>query len=217
MLSKTTINFGRLIKNRRYDKDWSISFCARRLKVKPEHLRAIEHNHRDQLPANINPIKIVADYLQMLGFSAKEATPIINHWRNGDQQQENDVFSRHLIRKRDLWSYPHIVRNILIVLAIAVVAIYIIFSVKNIVAPPKLMVTSPASDLVTKEKQISIVGYTEPEVQLEINGETLLSDRSGNFNQLINLRSGINNLSVTAVKKYGGQTTVVRQIMVVDD
>ena len=96
-------------------------------------------------------------------------------------------------------------------------AIYIVLSLKNIVAPPKLLVTSPAGDLATNQKQLWIVGQTEPEVQLEINGETLLSDRVGNFSQLVNLRSGINNLSITAVKKYGGRTTIVRQVMVTDN
>jgi len=217
MSGQTTINFGSVIKNRRLTKNWSALFCARRLKVKAEHIRAIENNSFDHLPAKINLVKVVADYLQMLGFSAEEAAPIIDCWRNSDNRQHDVFFGRHLVRKQDLWSYPQIIRNSLVALAILVAAIYIILSLKNIVAPPKLTVTSPSGDLATSQKQLWIVGQTEPEVQLEINGETLLSDRGGKFNQPVNLRSGINNLSVTAVKKYGGRTTVVRQVMVVDN
>jgi len=101
-------------------------------------------------------------------------------------------------------------------LVIIVAVVYIVFSLKNIFAPPKLLIISPASDVVTSQKQLSLTGQTEEEVQLEINGEPLPNDRTGYFNQLINLRLGINNLSVTAIKKYGGRTTVVRQVMVVE-
>ncbi|HNW19930.1 MAG TPA: helix-turn-helix domain-containing protein [bacterium] len=217
MSSRTTSNFGSVIKDRRLAKNWSVLFCARRLKIKPEHIRAIEDNNFDHLPVRVNLVKVVVDYLQMLGFSAEEAAPIIDCWRSSDNSQRDNFFGRRLVRKRDLWSYPQIVRNSLVALAILVAAIYIVLSLKNIVAPPKLLVTSPAGDLATNQKQLWIVGQTEPEVQLEINGETLLSDRVGNFSQLVNLRSGINNLSITAVKKYGGRTTIVRQVMVTDN
>jgi len=104
----------------------------------------------------------------------------------------------------------------LIVLAVLIIVGYIVFSLKNIVAAPELKITSPASDVATSERQIWLAGETEPEVRLEINGEQLLSDRQGNFSHPVNLKIGINNLKITAAKKYGGQTTVVRQILVSD-
>ncbi|NCU44454.1 hypothetical protein EOM71_02120 [Candidatus Falkowbacteria bacterium] len=216
MPEKIAVNFGLIIKDRRLTKNWSALFCARRLKIKPEHIRAIENNDLGRLPVRINLVKILADYLQLLGFSKEEATPIISYWQKTDRSRKENFFGRHLVRRRDLWSCPQIIRNSLVAIAIVVAVIYIVFSLKNIVAPPRLIITSPANDIATSQRQLWIIGQTEPEVQLEINGETLLSDRAGSFNQPINLRSGINNLNITAVKKYGGRTTVIRQIMVVD-
>lgn len=209
-------NLGLIVKERRLAKNWSTLFCARRLKIKQEHLKAIEANNIDHLPTGPRLEKMLRDYLNLLGFSSSEVIAIADSWKSVDQGRRSNFFGRNLVRQRDLWSWPQLVRNGLIGLAIVVAAGYIIFSLKNIVAPPTLVITSPASDVATSQKQLWLVGQTEPEVQLDINGETLLSDRTGHFSQPINLRAGINNLSVTAIKKYGGQTTVVRQVMVSD-
>jgi len=214
MPEKTSGNFGLIIKERRLTKNWSALFCARRLRIKQEHIRAIENNSIKQLPTGPHLEKMLRDYLSLLDFSSDETFSIINHWKKIDQGRQENFFGRKLVRSRDLWSCPQIVRNGLVVLAIIVAVSYIIFSLKNIVAPPKLSITNPASDIVTSQKQLWLTGQTKPEVQLEVNGEPLLSDRTGHFSQLINLRLGLNNLSVTAVKKYGGRTTIVRQVIV---
>ena len=216
MQGKTFGNFGLIIKERRLAKNWSVLLCARRLSIKQKQIRAIENSNIKQLPTGLRLEKIVKDYLNFLDFPADEATLIVDHWKKIDQGRRKSFFGCELIKSCDLWSYPQIIRNSLVTLVIIVAVVYIVFSLKNIFAPPKLLIISPASDVVTSQKQLSLTGQTEEEVQLEINGEPLPNDRTGYFNQLINLRLGINNLSVTAIKKYGGRTTVVRQVMVVE-
>lgn len=216
MPEKIAVNFGLIIKDRRLAKNRSVLFCARQLKVKAEHLRAIESNNFHKLPARTSLTRILRDYLAFLDFSIEEATPIINYWQKTDHSRQENFFGRQLVRKRDLWSCPQIIRNGLVALAILVAISYIIFSLKNIVAPPRLIIINPSSDITTNQRQLWIIGQTDPEVQLEINGESLLSDRNGSFKQVVNLRSGINSLNVVAIKKYGGRTVVARQVMVVD-
>lgn len=217
MLEKNIDNLGVLIRERRLSKNLSAIACARRLKVKQDYIRSIESGRLEQLPTGSRLEKIIVRYLELLDFSAVEIEAAMDHWqKNGHHQRQHNFFGRQLVRRRDLWSWPHIIRNTLVILVVLIIVAYIIFSLKNIVADPELKITSPAGDVATSERQIWLSGETEPEVKLEINGEQLLSDRQGNFSHPVNLRVGINNLKITAIKKYGGQTTVIRQVLVSD-
>lgn len=216
MSEKLSGNFGAIIKERRLLKKLSTITCARQLKIKQDHIRAIESNNASQLPTGPRLEKMLHDYLRLLGFLPEELQPIINYWHKASQERHDNFFGRRLVRSRDLWSWPQLMRNGLIIVGIIVAIVYIALSLKNIVAPPRLTISSPAGDIATSQRQLWLIGQTEPEVQLEVNGEPLLSDPSGRFSQPINLRSGVNNLNVTAIKKYGGRTTVIRQIMVAD-
>jgi len=215
MVEKSDDNLGLLIKERRVSKNLSAITCARRLKIKQDYIRSIESGRLEQLPTGARLEKIIRRYLELLDFSTVEIETIVTYWqKNSNHQRQHNFFGRRLVRRRDLWSWPHIVRNTLVVLVILVIVAYIVFSLKNIVADPELRITSPAGDVATSERQIWLNGETEPEVKLEINGEQLLSDRQGKFSHPVNLRVGINNLKITAIKKYGGQTTIIRQILV---
>ena len=128
----------------------------------------------------------------------------------------NGLFGQNLIRKKDLWSFPRLIRDILLAIVILAVITYIVFSLKKIFAPPQLNIISPPNNIATSERQILLVGQVEPGARLNINGETILSNQSGNFRQTIYLHKGINYLDIKATKKYGGYTEDIRQIMVID-
>ena len=64
------------------------------------------------------------------------------------------------------------------------------------------------------ENFIEVKGVTEPEAELSINGEAILNTNKGNFSTVINLKKGVNNIVITAKKKYSGQASVLRQILV---
>jgi transcriptional regulator with XRE-family HTH domain len=209
-------NFNRIIRDRRLSKGWSTLFCARRLKIKKDQVEFLELGRTDKLPTGSRLVKILSDYLRLLGFANDEAAVIINNWEKTDRIDHHNFFGRKLISRQELWSFPQIVRNGLVALIIIVIAVYIGLSLKNIFSPPWLNIVNPVGDISTTQRQLWLSGQTDPEVQLDINGEAVLSDRLGGFSQLVNLRSGINYFNITATKKYGGQTTIIRQVMLTD-
>ena len=79
---------------------------------------------------------------------------------------------------------------------------YLSWQVKKIISPPYLKIIEPSNNYITKESTISILGETIPEVELKINNENILLDKEGKFKKDINLILGLNNLEISAKKKY---------------
>ncbi|MBI2552185.1 hypothetical protein HYW17_02725 [Candidatus Uhrbacteria bacterium] len=96
------------------------------------------------------------------------------------------------------------------------IAGYLGFHVYGLIAPPPLQVTSPPSGLTTSSKTIAIKGKTLPGAKVEVNGNPLVSDRSGEFGQTLVLGGGIHTLTISARKRYSRPATAVRQILILD-
>ena len=95
--------------------------------------------------------------------------------------------------------------------------VYLGFYLKEIVSPPKLAINSPTENFTTDKHSIMVIGTTEPETQIVINGGPVLSNPEGEFTREINLKNGINIVTISAKKKYCRENTITRQILVKND
>ena len=59
-----------------------------------------------------------------------------------------------------------------------------------------------------------MIGQSETEAEVKINGELILMDEDGNFSKLINLKKGVNPLEISAKKKYSRENLIIRQVLV---
>ena len=57
-------------------------------------------------------------------------------------------------------------------------------------------------------------GKTEAEVKVVINNEIILCDIYGNFTKSVNLKNGLNIITITASKKYGKSKTIIKEVLV---
>lgn len=73
---------------------------------------------------------------------------------------------------------------------------------------PKLAIAYPANNLITPVNQLTINGQTEPESLLQINHERILVAPDGSFTQTINLREGLNQITIEAKKKHSQIKTI---------
>jgi hypothetical protein len=83
-----------------------------------------------------------------------------------------------------------------------------------IVSAPDLNVWEPAGNLKTTSTVWEINGQSEAEAEIKINGEEVLSNKNGDFSLLINLKKGLNNITISAKKKYSSEAVIERQILV---
>lgn len=106
------------------------------------------------------------------------------------------------------------IRRISILLGIVAIFTYLGLELKTLLAPPPLELNSPPQGLTTSNKTIEIAGKTIPGAIVEVNGEKLPSQTSGEFKQLVVLGGGINTITVSAKKRYSKPTVISRQVFI---
>lgn len=207
-------SIGDQLRSTRLQKSWSVEEVSNRLKIKPEYILALEDEDYTSLPGGIYGKIFLKKYTNLLGLDYKNLVRNFVSDRNIYANEEDDVFSKKVVKKHKLIIFPNIFRNIMVVLAIVTCVLYLGIYLKKITAAPNLVITDPSGNQVQKEMSINILGETEPESEVAINGQAVLIDKSGLFSQSIILKKGVNIIVVKAKKKYSREQTVTRQILV---
>jgi hypothetical protein len=99
---------------------------------------------------------------------------------------------------------------------VVAILLYLGWEVSKIVSPPSLKLFEPPENYITGESLISIVGSTDPEAQVIINGDEIFVDKDGSFSETLVLESGINTIIVEAKKPRSRPITINRQVLFED-
>ncbi len=80
------------------------------------------------------------------------------------------------------------------------------------ITKPFLVIASPKNMDVTKSKSISVIGESEPGLQLYINEREVALDSEGKFVSNIKLKEGRNTITISSIDESGNRTSFVRTI-----
>ncbi len=203
------------LRSSRQSKNLKLKEVAKKLNINEKYLALLEKGEYNQLPHGVYGKNFLREYALFLGLDYKQ---LVKDYEAEitilEPKRQKEIFSKQVIRSRYLWAVPKILRNVLIFLVISVCFVYLGFRINKIISPPILLVNNPGVDLITSQTSLLVSGKTEAEANLLINQESVLSDKNGNFSKLVNLKNGLNLITITASRKYGRSNTVLRQILV---
>lgn len=205
-------SLGEELRRIRNFKNFKIDEVAKKLNIRSEYLLAIEDDNLNSLPAGLYGKNFLKRYVNFLGADQKLLTKLLAE--TAAEQTNANPFSQKILKKSKFLIFPKIIRNLAISLAILICFLYLLFYFKKIVLPPNLSITQPDRNLMIKESSILIIGKTEKEAEVKINGELVLNNNNGEFSQLVNLKKGVNSLEISAKKKYSQNNIIIRQILV---
>lgn len=203
--------FAKLLSSLRLEKKIELELAAQKLGIKKDYLEAIENNRLDLIPSGIYKKCYLKKYAEFIGLKDELIDKRINDLKEEDK---DDPFSKKVVSRNNLLVFPKIIKIILFSLAILFCILYLLFYLRKITQPPRLIITYPESNLLTDDRSVTISGETEAEVELKINDELVLSNNNGNFSQTINLKTGINNIIISAKKKYSRENVIIKQVLV---
>jgi len=90
----------------------------------------------------------------------------------------------------------------------------IVWEVLRVTAPPLLIINSPSDNLLTGQASIVVSGRADRNSTVSINNEFAATDLGGNFNETLDLRTGLNVITISASKKFAKPNIIYRRVVV---
>lgn len=197
----------------RESKEIGLSEAATKLNIKEEYLSALEKGAYSLIPGGIYEKLFLKKYSHFLGLNPKAIEKERQKERT-KKSDEEDVFSKKKIEKKHFIVMPKIFRNIAMVSGFLILSLYIVFCLKTSLSAPKVEIFFPPENLVTQEKNIEISGRASEKTQITVNEKTVLKDSSGIFKENLELKNGLNSITILAKNRYGQETIIKRDVLV---
>lgn len=202
------------LRTKRQDLGLKLEKVARETRINIKYLNALEKGRFNLLPSGLYGKNYLREYANYLRLNTEALLSLYDNETVGATKvREGELFNTQVVKRHYFLSWPRIIRGILMILGVVVVGIYLIFRLKGVVSPPTLEIVTPADNLTVSSLSIELIGKSEPESQLLVNGEQIISDAYGNFSKNVSLQKGINFITVSAQKKYGRQSVEIRRVL----
>jgi cytoskeletal protein RodZ len=204
---------GSILKEARGAKNLTLDQAEAATKIRLKFLQAIESDDYTDLPSVSYAKGFVKNYSEYLGL---DSTTVLAFFR----RQTAEVTRSSLLPKdasepmgKSLFQLTpgKFLAGILIVLVLIFLG-YLGFQYRKLNQPPGLSVDSPENQLVTHERRVDILGKTDPDATVTVNGINTTVRADGKFFYPIPLESGVNKITVVATSRFGKTTTIVREV-----
>lgn len=193
--------------------------AAAALQISPLYLEALERGDYARLPCLIYSRNFIKQYGAYLNLHVPPLVRLFEQeWSLFEKMQPAliSVPRREQIKSSDFWKLPRLLRLSGALAAICLVIAYLAHGLYSLRQPPTLVVESPAEEQLLTKQLVQVRGKTEPEAEIFINSQMILSDAAGNFHESIPLLPGVNIIEIQAKKKYSRENKVYRKIIVTE-
>ena len=208
---------GQQLRQTRQTQNISLEEVSKKLNINLKYLAAIENGQLNKLPAGIYKKNFLREYAQFLKMNPTELLESFNSEIKSKPGEKKNLFTKKIPHFFYFLAIPKIIKNIIILIIALTCLAYLIYCIGNIISPPKLTIINPPENLTTNKYVINVLGLTEPEAEITINGETISINTNGYFTKKISLKNGLNTIYITAQKKYSRRNNMVRNILVKDN
>lgn len=197
---------GEILKEKRQKKGLSYDQIEKETKIRKKHLKAIEENDWTLFPSKTYIIGIIKSYGRFLNL---EEEKLIAFFRRQYEKKEAVSFKRR-VGKDFLIPQTKKIFKVTVALVSALFLFYFAYQLKLYFSPPKVEVLQPKRAVFEKDK-IKLVGKTEKEAIVNVNGERVYLKEDDTFAVDIPLTKPKNEV-VIEVTGANGKKTVVRKV-----
>jgi cytoskeletal protein RodZ len=204
---------GEILAEARKKKNLEIEQIAEATKIRPCFLKIIEENNFNELPSATVGQGFIKNYAQFLGLSPKFALAVFR--RDFIEDKQGKIIPRGLVEPLDK---PRFLRSsrigffILTAVLILSLLIYLMSQYLSLRRGPSLKISSPQDQLHTEAAFVEVVGETEPDATVTVNGRLVNLSSEGEFSFALDLNEGKNLVIVEAVNKLNKTRREVREV-----
>ena len=204
---------GSILQEARISQKISLEQAETATKIRMKFLQAIESDEYSGLPSLSYAKGFVKNYSEYLGLDSGRVLAFFR--RQTAEVTRSSLLPKGVSEPLGKSLFQLTPGNFLAGILAALVLIflgYLGFQYRKLNQPPGLSVDSPTNQLVTNERRVDILGKTDPDATVTVNGINVLVRGDGKFFDQIQLDSGVNKITIVATSRFGKTTTVVREV-----
>ena len=207
------MRLGEIFQKAREEKNLDRRAFVRLTQIPEKYLIAIEEGKFNFLPkAKAHRLAYIRSIAKVLELPADEC--IVQFEKEAGLDNADLAHPLRSIKLFPIATISIFIRN----LAIASLAIFFVgylgWQVRGVLQPPYLAVFTPVEGNVVTSPRPNILGETEKETRLTVNGQEIMVNEQGQFSADVDLSGGVNTIQISATKKHGKTTTIVRHVVV---
>lgn len=202
-----------ILKEERLKRNLTLDKISSKTQISVDYLKGIEAGDYQLLPGEVYVKQFIKRLAKFFHFSEKTLLAIYQQEKNQQLSFLNNKRSPKKTTNYNNFLSPKFIRRFFICLIIFGLLGYLGLEVNNIFTSPFLQIDSPASQSITKNSTINIVGKTEAEVTVLINQQEILTRPDGSFLQEVDLNIGLNLFEISVAKKHGQAKMVTISIL----
>lgn len=187
----------------------SLSEISKVTKIRKIYLEKIENGNFDELPADVYVKGFLKNYADYINLDAGEVLK--------QYEKERGVFSSikktRTITRQPNWLgrfkvpmvtiTPRIMAAAFFSVLVFLGFLYFYRELGKFSEVPRLVIVHPTSDTSTPSGSIDVIGITDKENKVTINGQPVYVNDSGQFSETLSLQKGLNSIFIKSVNRFG--------------
>ena len=205
---------GSILKKVREEKGLSHKEISQIIKIHPRFLEALEKSDWNVFSSGVHAKGFLKNYAEYLGLNLEEVLAFFR--REYDEKKNNKKIKsaiRPLLAPR-LVATPGLVLAAATAIFVTLFFGYIIYQYRSFAGAPILILDQPQTDLTVSDPLLNVVGRTDPDAAVSLNGQEVGTSERGTFSAHITLAEGVNLLTFIAENKLGKTNKVTRTVVV---
>ncbi len=214
--SKEPLTLGKRLRQRREELKLEAEDLAHRVQAPPKYIRALEEDDYDVFSAKIYALGFLKKTLAELSLDNHDQIirEFNNEWDVRMFRKEKALVPLPENRGPQPWITPGRLGTLagLVLLGILIVSFGSGFF--KFVRSPRLNIIEPQDEEVFYNPSVKVRGRAAKEGRLTINGREVDLDASGEFDSVIELPPGLNELEFLVEDRFGKTNRVIRHVLI---
>ncbi|MGH2451119.1 MAG: helix-turn-helix domain-containing protein [Candidatus Limnocylindria bacterium] len=204
---------GEVLRAQRERKGVTLDQAADDTRIREKFLAALEAGDYQSLPGAVYTKGFLRNYAEYLGLDDDELVALFQAERGGREPPRHFEPIRPITRRTVILT-PAVLVPVAVLAAVALFVGYLYYQFTSFAVPPRLDLTEPADDVVSRSAEVLVRGFADPDgiVTIRVNpgAETVGNIRpgaDGGFAAAAPLKPGANHLEVEVLS--GGKVSRV--------
>lgn len=204
---------GSILREARTARHLTLKEAESATKIREKFLENIESDDYSRLPSVSYAKGFVKNYSEYLGL---DSATVLAFFR----RQTMEVSRSSLLPKREpatlnksfIQLTPGRFLGIILAILVIIFLGYLGLQYGKINLPAVLSIESPTNQFVTRERRVDVLGQTDADATVTVNGVSVLVRGDGKFFDQVSLDPGVNKITIVATSRFGKSTTVTREV-----